>query len=88
MWGSPGRNRGLADFFGRLAAFSRLILFDKRGTGRSDPVQGSPSMAERIDDIRAVLDAVGLRRSTLFGISEGSTLAVLFAHDHPERAEG
>ena len=77
----------LAHFLGRLAAFSRLILFDKRGTGMSDPVEGPPSMGQRMDDIRAVMDAVGSRRSTLFGISEGGTLAVLFAHDHPERAE-
>ena len=77
----------LAHFLGRLAAFSRLVLFDKRGTGMSDPVERPPSMGERMDDIRAVMDAVGSRRSTLFGISEGGTLAVLFAHDHLERAE-
>jgi pimeloyl-ACP methyl ester carboxylesterase len=53
----------LAHFLGRLAAFSRLILFDKRGTGMSDPVERPPSMAQRMDDIRAVMDAVGSRRS-------------------------
>jgi pimeloyl-ACP methyl ester carboxylesterase len=53
----------------------------------SDPVERPPSMGERMDDIRAVMDAVGSRRSTLFGISEGGTLAALFAHDHLERAE-
>ena len=77
----------LAHFLGRLAAFSRLILFDKRGTGMSDPVERPPSMAQRMDDIRAVMDAVGSRRATLFGISEGGTLALLFAHDHSARAE-
>ena len=76
----------LAHFLSRLASFSRLVLFDKRGTGMSDPVESPPSMGQRMDDIRAVMDAVGIRRSTLFGISEGGTLAVLFAHDHPERA--
>jgi pimeloyl-ACP methyl ester carboxylesterase len=77
----------LAHFLGRLSAFSRLILFDKRGTGMSDPVESPPSISQRIDDIRAVMDAVGSRRSTLFGISEGGTLALQFAHDHAERAE-
>jgi pimeloyl-ACP methyl ester carboxylesterase/DNA-binding CsgD family transcriptional regulator len=77
----------LAHFLGRLAAFSRLVLFDKRGTGMSDPVESPPSMGQRMDDIRAVMDAVGVKRSALFGISEGGTLAALFAHDHPERAE-
>ena len=76
----------LAHFLSGLASFSRLVLFDKRGTGMSDPVESPPSMGQRMDDIRAVMDAVGIRRSTLFGISEGGTLAVLFAHDHPERA--
>ena len=55
----------LAHFLSRLAAFSRLILFDKRGTGMSDPVDTPPSMDQRMDDIRAVMDAVGSRRSTL-----------------------
>src|SRR3954468_14266044 len=73
----------LAHFLGRLAAFSRLVLFDKRGTGMSDPVESPPSMGQRMDDIRAVMDAVGVKRSALFGISEGGTLATLFAHDHP-----
>ena len=76
----------LAHFLGRLAAFSRLVLFDRRGTGMSDPVDSAPSMDQRMDDIRAVMDAVGIRRGTLFGISEGGTLAVLFAHDQPARA--
>ena len=53
----------LAHFLGRLASFSRLIVFDKRGTGMSDPVERRPSMDQRMDDIRAVMDAAGLRRS-------------------------
>jgi pimeloyl-ACP methyl ester carboxylesterase len=77
----------LAHFLGRLASFSRLIVFDKRGTGMSDPVAKPPSMDERMDDIRAVMDAVGSQRGTMFGISEGGTLSLLFARAHPERAE-
>src|SRR3954470_19540690 len=61
----------LAHFLSRLASFSRLIVFDKRGTGMSDPVNTAPSMDERMDDIRAVMDATGSRRGTVFGISEG-----------------
>ena len=77
----------LAHFLGRLASFSRLIVFDKRGTGMSDPVAGPPSMDERMDDIRAVMDAAGSRRGTIFGISEGGTLSLLFARAHPERTQ-
>ena len=75
----------LAHFLSRLASFSRLIVFDKRGTGMSDPVVGPPSMDERMDDIGAVMDAAGSRRATIFGISEGGTLSLLFARAHPER---
>ena len=77
----------LAHLLSRLASFSRLIIFDKRGTGMSDPVAGPPSMDERMDDIRAVMDAVGSRRGAMFGISEGGTLGLLFARAHPERCE-
>ena len=77
----------LARFLGRLASFSRLIVFDKRGTGMSDPVQLPPSMDQRMDDIRAVMDAAGSRQATLFGISEGGTLSLLFAHSHAERTQ-
>jgi pimeloyl-ACP methyl ester carboxylesterase/DNA-binding CsgD family transcriptional regulator len=75
----------LARFLGRLASFSRLITFDKRGTGMSDPVTEPPTMDERMDDIRAVMDAAGSARATMFGISEGGTLSLLFAAAHPER---
>ncbi len=77
----------LAHLLSRLASFSRLIVFDKRGTGMSDPVADPPSMDERMDDIRAVMDAVGSRRGTMFGISEGGTLGLLFARAHPERCQ-
>ena len=76
----------LARFLTRLAAFSRLIVFDKRGTGMSDPVPGPPSMDERMEDIGAVMDAVGSDRAAIFGISEGGTLSLLFAAEHPERS--
>ncbi|MFI5099592.1 MAG: alpha/beta fold hydrolase [Actinomycetes bacterium] len=76
----------LAHFLNRLASFSRLIVFDKRGTGMSDPVPEPPSMAERMDDLRAVMDAAGSDRAAVFGISEGGTLSLLFAHAYPERA--
>ena len=77
----------LAHLLSRLASFSRLIVFDKRGTGMSDPVGGPPSMEDRMDDIRAVMDAVGSPRGAIFGISEGGTLSLLFARAHPERCQ-
>jgi len=78
----------LAHFLSRLASFSRLIVFDKRGTGMSDPVASPPSMEERMDDIRAVMDAAGSAQGSIFGISEGGTLSLLFSLAHPERTEG
>src|SRR5437588_10846657 len=81
QWEAPP----LARFFERLASFSRLIIFDKRGTGLSDPVAGVPTLEQRVDDVRAVMDAAGSERATLFGISEGGPMSVLFAATHPER---
>lgn len=77
----------LAHFLERLSRFSRLILFDKRGTGLSDPVplDRLPTLEERMDDVRAVLDAVGSRSATLFGISEGGPMCALYAATYPER---
>jgi pimeloyl-ACP methyl ester carboxylesterase len=69
-----------------LAGFARLILFDKRGMGLSDRVEGG-TLEDRMDDIRAILDAVGSRRAALFGISEGGPLSILFAATYPERTE-
>src|SRR4051812_38143890 len=77
----------LAHFLGRLASFARLIVFDKRGSGMSDPVDRPPTVDQRMDDIRAVMDATGSESGTLFGISEGGTLSLLFAHEHPVRAK-
>lgn len=75
----------LAHFLTRLASFSRLIVFDKRGTGMSDPVADPPSIDQRMDDIGAVMDEVGSARAAIFGVSEGGTLSLLFALAHPER---
>jgi pimeloyl-ACP methyl ester carboxylesterase/DNA-binding winged helix-turn-helix (wHTH) protein len=74
-------------FFSRLADAGRLITFDKRGTGLSERVAPDrlPTLEERIDDVRAVLDAAGSERAHLFGISEGSAMALLFAALHPDR---
>jgi class 3 adenylate cyclase len=83
MWEEPG----LARFLERLASFSRLILFDKRGTGLSDPVPTDrlPTLEERMDDVRAVMDAVGSGRAALLGHSEGGNMCVLFTATYPER---
>lgn len=78
----------VASFLQRLASFSRLIMFDKRGTGLSDPVGAAPTFEERMDDIRAVMDAVGSERAALLGFSEGSALSCLFAASYPERTTG
>ena len=77
----------LARFLGRLASFSRLIAFDKRGTGLSDRVSDDklPTLEERMDDLRAVMDAVGSKRAAIFGVSEGGNLCALFAATYPER---
>jgi len=75
-----------ARFCERLGSFSRLILFDKRGTGLSDPVPEVPTLEQRVDDVRAVMDAAGSERAALFGVSEGGPMSILFAATHPERA--
>jgi class 3 adenylate cyclase len=74
-----------AHFLSRLASFSRLILFDKRGTGLSDRPGGLPDLETRIDDVRTVMDAVASERAALFGYSEGGPMCCLFAATHPER---
>jgi len=82
FWEEPAVVR----FFTRLASFSRLILFDKRGTGLSDRVAEMPNLETRMDDARAVLDTVGSERAALFGYSEGGVLCALFAATYPNRA--
>src|SRR6478735_8274843 len=76
-----------ARFLERLASFSRLILFDKRGTGMSDRVSNDrlPTLEQRMDDVRAVLEAVGSERAALFGHSEGGSMCMLFAATYPAR---
>jgi class 3 adenylate cyclase len=79
---------GLARFMGRLASFSRLMLFDKRGTGMSDHATEAATLEERMDDIRAVMDACDSERAVLFGASEGAPMCALFAATYPERTVG
>jgi class 3 adenylate cyclase len=76
-----------ARFFGRLASFARLIVFDKRGTGMSDRVSPAelPTLEERMDDVRAVMDAAGSKRAAVLGVSEGGPMSALFAATYPER---
>jgi class 3 adenylate cyclase/predicted alpha/beta hydrolase len=73
------------DLYHGLASFSRLILFDKRGMGMSDRTTGVADLETRIDDIRAVMDAVGSKRAALVGVSEGGPMTELFAATHPDR---
>lgn len=83
QWEDPG----FAHLLTRLSAFSRLILLDKRGTGLSDRVDAHhlPSLETRMDDVRAVMDAVGSRRAALLGASEGGPMSILFAATYPQR---
>lgn len=74
-----------AQFLERLASFSRLIVFDKRGTGLSDRVRGVPTLEERMDDVRAVMDAVDSQSAIILGISEGGPMTILFAATYPDR---
>lgn len=80
-WEEPS----LARFYRRLASFSRLILFDKRGTGLSDQSTNLPTLEQRMDDVRAVMEAVNSDRAVVFGMSEGGNMAMLFAATYPER---
>ena len=81
------REPSFARFLLRLASFSRLILFDKRGTGLSDrvPIDQLPTLEQRMDDVRAVMDAVGSERAALCGVSEGGPMCSLFAATYPEK---
>ncbi len=74
-----------ADFYRRLARLGRLILFDKRDTGLSDRATGTMSLEERMEDVRAVMQAAGSSRAVLFGYSEGAPMSILFAATYPER---
>ncbi|KRR17693.1 adenylate/guanylate cyclase domain-containing protein [Bradyrhizobium retamae] len=83
QWDNPA----LGHLLSRLASFSRLILFDKRGTGLSDRTGTIPTLEQRMDDVRAVMDAVGSERAAVFGTSEGGAMSMLFAASYPERCQ-
>jgi pimeloyl-ACP methyl ester carboxylesterase len=84
IWDNPKQ----VHFNSRLAAFARLIRFDKRGTGLSDRTSGIATLEKRMDDVRAVMDAVGSQRAAIFGSSEGGAMSILFAATYPERTCG
>jgi class 3 adenylate cyclase len=81
MWEDAAHVR----FLNRLGSFARVIPFDRRGVGLSDPVDSATTLEERMDDVRAVMDAAGSERAALFGMSEGAMMCMLFAAAHPER---
>src|SRR3954469_19694220 len=83
-WDQPD----FARFLNRLATYARVVTFDKRGTGMSDRVAELPGLDQRMDDLRAVMDAAGMEQASLLGISEGAPLAVLFAATYPDRCRG
>ena len=80
-WDQPD----LARFLNRLGSYARVVTFDKRGTGMSDRVAELPGLDQRMDDLRAVMDAAGMEQAALLGISEGAPLSVLFAATYPDR---
>lgn len=80
-WEDPFYSR----FMRRLASFSRLILLDRRGAGLSDRVSELPTLEQRMDDVRAVIDAAGAEQAALFGISEGGPMSLMFAATYPAR---
>jgi pimeloyl-ACP methyl ester carboxylesterase len=86
FWTEPS----FARFLRRMGSFSRLILFDKRGTGLSDrvPLEALPTLEQRMDDVRAVMDAADSKRAVLCGVSEGGAMSALFAATYPERTAG
>ena len=83
-WESPVMRR----MFERFAAFSRQVAFDKRGTGMSDRSLDLPALDERVDELSAVMDAAGVDRAFIHGVSEGGPMAIMFAATYPERVEG
>lgn len=82
-WETP-----FANVYRQLASFARLIRFDKRGTGLSDRDVGAPTLEDRIEDMRAVMDAVGSERAALIGASEGGPMSILFAATYPPPLAG
>jgi len=84
FWDEPDFSRWLQ----RLGSFARVVMFDKRGTGMSDPVSELPGLDARMDDLRAAMDAAGMEKAAVLGISEGGSLAALFAATYPQRCNG
>jgi pimeloyl-ACP methyl ester carboxylesterase len=82
-WEHPQYER----FMRKLGSFARVVVFDKRGAGLSDPLEGAESLEQRIDDVRAVMDAAGIERASLFGVSEGAPMGTLYAALHPRQVE-
>jgi pimeloyl-ACP methyl ester carboxylesterase len=76
---------GYSSFLRRLSAFARVVTFDKRGQGLSDRVSGVASLEQRMDDVRAIMDAIGSQRAVLFGFSEGCPMSLMFAATYPGR---
>src|ERR1700704_4358709 len=76
---------GYAEVLRRLSTFGRVVTFDKRGQGLSDRMSGAPSLEQRMDDVRAIMDAIGSHRAILFGFSEGCAMSTLFAATYPQR---
>ena len=83
VWGHEPARR----FLEGLASFARVINFDRRGSGLSDPVADAPTLEQRMDDVRAVMDAAGSQRAALLGISEGASMSILFAATYPDRVQ-
>src|SRR5260370_29936645 len=81
LWAHPR----VAHFFERIASFSRLIMFDRRGSGLSDPIDEGVTLEDQMDDVKAVMDAARSERAALFAQMEGGPMAMLFAATHPER---
>ena len=82
-WNAPD----FASWLLRMGSYARVVMFDKRGTGLSDPAPSTQTLEERMDDVLAVMDAAGSERAVLLGTSEGGPMAALFAATHPERCE-
>ena len=82
---SGGKNRLGKAFMRRLSKFARVIMFDKRGQGLSDRISGAPSLEDRMDDVRAIMDEIGSRSAALIAFSEGGALSIVFAATYPER---
>src|SRR3982750_3429849 len=83
LWEEPS----LAAAFNRITQFCRLIMFDRRGSGLSDPMVRVPTLEEQMDDVPAVMDAAGSERAAVAGLAEGGAMAAMFAATHPERTQ-